>query len=201
MLNYRPSRGSGGPIFNMPTRKFVKRLWLFIGFLVGVHLIDMVIGGTLVEMFGIVPRDVSAIWNIVTSWAVHGSFLHVMLNALFILMFGMYLEHFAKVFWPLTILGAIVSGIVIWAFGTEGSLHVGASGIGFAYMGFLAVLPHWCKGGLAKQMRYSARFLIVVNLFITFLLPGISIAGHLGGLIIGSFLGLYYAKQYAGRTI
>ena len=57
----------------------------------------------------------------------------------------------------------------------------GASGAVFGLMGALAVLLRRLRIPLGQVGG-----LIVVNLVITFLIPGISIAGHIGGLLTGA---------------
>jgi membrane associated rhomboid family serine protease len=56
----------------------------------------------------------------------------------------------------------------------------GASGAVFGLMGALAVLLRRLRIPLGQVGG-----LIAINLAITFLLPGISVAGHLGGLVTG----------------
>ena len=57
----------------------------------------------------------------------------------------------------------------------------GASGAGFGLMGALAVLLRRLRVPMGQVGS-----LIVVNLVITFLIPGISVAGHVGGLLTGA---------------
>ena len=61
------------------------------------------------------------------------------------------------------------------------ALVAGASGAVFGLMGALAVLLRRLRIPLGQVGG-----LIAVNLVITFLLPGISVAGHLGGLVVGA---------------
>ena len=70
----------------------------------------------------------------------------------------------------------------------------GASGAVFGLMGALAVLLRRLRIPLGQVGG-----LILVNLVITFLLPGISVAGHLGGLITGALAtaALVYAPARA----
>ena len=60
-------------------------------------------------------------------------------------------------------------------------MTVGASGGVFGLMGALLILEYVQTGSLAGQ----AMSLIVLNLVITFLIPNISVGGHVGGLAGG----------------
>jgi len=202
MLEYTSGNGKRrAPMFNLPRRKFVRNLWYFIGLLLTVHFVDFSVRPDISGFFGIAPGNTSSLWNIGTAWLVHGDMFHVFMNCFFILIMGMYMENFAKVFWRVTVLTAVGSGAIIWFLGEPGTLHLGASGIGFGYMGFLGIITIWMKGPGAKQIKTNVWVLLFINLVITFAMPGISITGHVGGLIVGAMLGLYYLRQYAGRSI
>ncbi len=72
----------------------------------------------------------------------------------------------------------------------------GASGAIYGLMGALLVT--------FKRLRYDLRqliVLIVLNVVITFSVPGISWQGHLGGLLVGALMGaaMFYPPQHARR--
>ena len=60
---------------------------------------------------------------------------------------------------------------------------VGASGAVFGLMGALVVLQLRAR---QNPWRSGIGSLVVVNLAVTFLVPGISVGGHLGGLLAGA---------------
>ena len=62
-------------------------------------------------------------------------------------------------------------------------------------MGALLVLEYRATGTFAGQ----AMGLIVLNLALTFLIPNISIGGHLGGLV-GGILATFALVQYGGTA-
>ncbi len=71
-----------------------------------------------------------------------------------------------------------------------GAPTVGASGAIFGIMGAALVLEWrriWVFGGQALG-------LVVVNLVITFAIPGISVGGHIGGLIGGGICALAFSS-------
>ena len=63
----------------------------------------------------------------------------------------------------------------------------GASGIGFAFMGFLGVLALLRGGNL---MTSGIGQLLLLNVVITLAVPNIAIGGHVGGLVAGALAGL-----------
>jgi membrane associated rhomboid family serine protease len=76
------------------------------------------------------------------------------------------------------------------------ALVAGASGAVFGLMGALAVLLRRLRIPLGQVGG-----LIVVNLVITFLLPGISVAGHLGGLTVGALATAALVYAPAARRV
>jgi membrane associated rhomboid family serine protease len=66
---------------------------------------------------------------------------------------------------------------------------LGASGAIFGILGAMMVLEWQATGSLAGQ----AAALVAINLVISFLIPGISWGGHVGGLIGGVLIMLAYA--------
>jgi membrane associated rhomboid family serine protease len=69
----------------------------------------------------------------------------------------------------------------VMLFSPSNAIVAGASGAVFGLMGALAVLLRRLRIPLGQVGG-----LIAINLVITFLLPGISVAGHLGGLAVGA---------------
>jgi membrane associated rhomboid family serine protease len=79
--------------------------------------------------------------------------------------------------------------VAVFLFENENSMTAGASGAVFGLMGGLAVV--------LVRMRRSPRpalTIILLNVIISFVVPGISILGHLGGLVFGAAVtaGLVY---------
>ena len=77
------------------------------------------------------------------------------------------------------------------------ALTVGASGAIFGILGSALVLErqrHYVLGG-------SALTIIILNLVITFAVPGISIGGHLGGLVGGALSTLAFSRFGRGHAM
>ena len=122
----------------------------------------------------------------VTGNLLHGSLVHVGLNAFVILLAGRWTEHLAGravmtavILW--TMLGAMVGAVMA----APMLVTVGASGVAFGILGCaLAIDPRSRTpvGGIAW-------LLVIVNLIGTFATPGISVGGHIGGLLFGLVVG------------
>jgi membrane associated rhomboid family serine protease len=122
-------------------------------------------------------------WRLVTAMFLHGSLLHLMFNMLALYWLGTIIEQALGT--PRFLLVYFVSGLA----GSAGALWlssafavtVGASGAIFGMIGALLILEYLSTGSLMGQ----AMMLILVNMALTFAVPGISIGGHVGGLAAG----------------
>lgn len=131
-------------------------------------------------------------WRIVTSGFVHYGLLHLLFNGWFIwVLGGQLLEpgmghvRYAALFLTSLVWGS--AGALVWGvLQDEFTRSGGASGAAYGLLGAALV-------GLAHRRvevwRTELFGLLVVNLLITFALPGISIGGHIGGLIGGALCG------------
>jgi membrane associated rhomboid family serine protease len=76
------------------------------------------------------------------------------------------------------------------------SVTVGASGAIFGLLGAGLILEYQATGSLAGNYLT----LIVINLAISFAVPGISIGGHLGGLVGGTLATLAFSRFGRGHA-
>jgi membrane associated rhomboid family serine protease len=123
-------------------------------------------------------------WRLITSGFIHASIIHLLFNMLMLWWFGTALE---------TLLGrgrylglyfvSLLGGGAGALLATQANqLTVGASGAVFGILGAGVVLER-------RQIMVfggGAISVVVLNLALTFLIPGISIGGHIGGLAAGA---------------
>jgi membrane associated rhomboid family serine protease len=134
-------------------------------------------------------------YRLITSGFLHADLLHVGFNMLLLWLLGKELEpelgslRFAALYFASLLAGAFGALIV-----EPLALTVGASGAVFGLMGALAAILY--SRGI-NPMQAGVGPLIVLNLIIGFLVPGISWGGHIGGLIGGTLIG--FAFEYARR--
>ncbi len=102
-----------------------------------IHAMNALVGGAL-NMFGIIPRSVDALWHIAAAPFLHGSFSHLLLNSVSLVMLGAFtMLRRRSDFLSVSVISAITSGLGAWFIGAPGTIHIGASGVIFGYLGFL----------------------------------------------------------------
>ena len=133
-------------------------------------------------------------WRLVTAMFLHGSLLHLAFNMFALYWLGNIIEQALGT--PRFLLVYFVSGLAgsagaLW-FSSAFDVTVGASGAIFGLIGALLILEYLSTGSLMGQ----ALILILVNLALTFAVPGISIGGHLGGLA-GGIVATFALMRYS----
>ena len=125
-------------------------------------------------------------WRLVTGGFLHGGLLHLVFNMFLLWMLGQQLEHLhGPVRYVGLYLGSLAAGSLGVMLMAPMSLTVGASGAVFGLMA--ATVVHQVHRGV-NPWHTGLGGLVVVNLVFTFGRPGISIGGHLGGLVGGALL-------------
>jgi membrane associated rhomboid family serine protease len=160
-------------------------------FLIGLN------GGNLVNGEGSVQFDLglSAIflrndewYRLVTSGFTHAGILHLALNMWFIWIIGQMLERaIGSLRFTLLYFAALLAGSAGALVADPFALTVGASGAAFGLLGAMAVGMR--QRGMSV-LRSDIGMLLILNLVLTFAIPGIAIGGHIGGLIGGAVCGV-----------
>jgi membrane associated rhomboid family serine protease len=137
-------------------------------------------------------------YRLLTSMFLHYGLLHLLMNMWALWIIGRPLEAALGParFLALYLLSGLGGSVAVYYFAPT-SLAAGASGAVFGLFAALFVV-------LRRLGRDTSAVIpvLVINLFLTFTVPGISIAGHLGGLIVGAAaaVALAYAPQ-RNRTL
>lgn len=115
----------------------------------------------------------------------HFSFLHVFFNMSFLLSMGPMLEQILgrTKFTILYIVSIFISGISVVLF-TSG-LHITAGASGALYGLFAYFVCYMLKYGTDAAHKRNVLSSFGVNILITFMISGISVAGHIGGAVAG----------------
>ena len=130
-------------------------------------------------------------WRIFTSGFLHHGIAHIGFNMLFLWLLGNRMEKDlgASRFFFLYF-GALVGGACGALLMDPNAVTVGASGAVFGLMGG-ALVGKRLFGNLARESGLMG--LLLLNILISFVVPGISIGGHLGGLAGGAIVVLAYS--------
>lgn len=137
-------------------------------------------------------------WRILTVALVHGSIAHLAMNMISLWIVGSIVETGLG---PVRYVGIYVAAVVWGSLGAmvlqPGAPVVGASGGIFGVFAAIMVVQ-LMRGGTVSSDIFGV---LVLNLFITFAIPGISIGGHLGGIVGGAlaaFAALGVDRQVRG---
>jgi membrane associated rhomboid family serine protease len=140
----------------------------------------------LTHSYGIVPRDVSSLPNILFAPLLHFSWTHIEGNSGPLFIFG-FLAAYRGIgkFAAVTAIVVLTSGSAAWFFETTNSVGAGASGVVFGYFGYIMVRGLFDRHvidlllGAVMALCFAYQFAV--------LLPhqGIGWQAHVGGLVGG----------------
>ncbi len=179
-------------------KNFITTLWI-TGIIWIVFILNYIFFFVDFNQFGIRPRTVNGLLGIIFSPFLHLNWTHLISNTipLFILIF-IILQFYNKLFVPVSIFSIFAGGFAVWLFGRTGTNHIGASGVIFAYIGFLLF-----NGIFRKSFKAILIAVIIIILYGGALLRGIipgqqgvSWEGHLFGAAAGALAAWIYRKKY-----
>ncbi len=134
-------------------------------------------------------------WRLITGGFLHAGLLHLAFNMLVVWQLGQLLEPaLGRVRFAALYLAALLAGSAGALLMEPRAFTVGASGAAFGLFGAAVV-------GLRQRgvdvWRTGLGPLLVINLAFTFLIPGIAVGGHLGGLAAGAIVGGIMLRPHA----
>lgn len=168
--------------------------WVVLG-------VNALLGGAL-SVYGVIPRSVDGLRGIFFAPFLHGNLAHLSANSLSFLVLGwLVLAGGRWTFARVTLAATLSSGLTSWLLGAPGSVHIGASGVIFGYLGYLMT-----AGIFARRITT-----VLVSLGVTAtwgamvwgVLPGqmgVSWQGHLGGFIGGVLAARWVHARAASRA-
>ena len=119
----------------------------------------------------------------------HAALNHIVANSIPFLALGwMVMLRDERRFIPVTLAGMFGSGVTAWLLGAPGSVHIGASGVIFGYLGFL-MLTGWYTRSFVSILLSVIVTLAWGSLVLGMMpgQPGISWPAHIGGFLGGVF--------------
>ena len=126
-------------------------------------------------------------YRLLTGAFIHADLFHLLFNCYALYVIGSQVENYlGKVKYTIIyLLSAISSSLLSMLFAGSNYYSVGASGAIFGLMGALLYFGYYYRVYLGNVLKSQIIPLIVLNLIIGFVSPGIDNYGHIGGLIGG----------------
>ena len=126
-------------------------------------------------------------YRLLTSGFLHFGIVHIGLNMFFLWVLGPMLEPaLGRVRFILLYIAALLGGSLGVILLDKGGISAGASGAVFGLLA-AAAIGQWRRG--INPLTTGIGATLLMNLVITFAIPGISIGGHIGGIVAGSICG------------
>jgi membrane associated rhomboid family serine protease len=157
-----------------------------LGVFWAVFALNSVLGGALLRL-GVIPRTTVGLRGILFAPFLHASLSHVVANSIpFVVLGWMVMLRDERHFIPVTLAGMVGSGLMAWLLGAPGTVHIGASGVIFGYLGFL-MLTGWYTRSFVSILLSVVVTLVWGSLVLGMLpgAPGISWQAHIGGFVGG----------------
>ena len=154
-----------------------------------IFVLNSLLGGSLLRL-GVIPRTAAGLRGILVAPFLHGSLNHIVANSFpFVVLGWMVMLRDEKHFIPVTLAGMVGSGLTAWLLGAPGTVHIGASGLIFGYLGFL-MLTGWYTRSFGSILLSAIVTLVWGSLVFGMMpgAPGISWQAHVGGFLGGVFV-------------
>lgn len=154
----------------------------------GIEAIDaFVLGGSL-DRLGVEPREMSGLLGIFAAPFLHGDWGHIASNTVGIIVLGgLTMLVGRREFVWVSVVGMLVGGLGTWIFGRP-AIHIGASGVVFAYFGYLLLRGWYDRRVGSIALATGVAFFhgtMIFGMIPGFTPPAISWEGHLFGFIGG----------------
>lgn len=125
-------------------------------------------------------------YRLVTCMFLHVGILHLLCNMYSLYIVGNSIENlFGKYKYLIIYFVSGICGSILSLAFSHNTILAGASGAIFGLLGALLYFGYYYRAYLGNAMRSSIIQVILINLIIGFMVPGISNAAHIGGLVGG----------------
>lgn len=169
----------------------------FIALIWTLEFVDLLFLGGALNAYGIIPRRIIGLRGILFAPFLHGGLAHLAANTIpFLTLSWLIMLRETRDWFVVTAVTMLISGLGTWLIAPANTIHIGASGLVFGYLGFLLL-----RGYLERSVTAILFSLIVGSLYgglIWGVLPlqyGISWQGHLFGFIGGGLAARLLARR------
>ena len=142
-------------------------------------------------------------YRLFTAMFLHANIYHLIFNMYALYVMGPQVERYygkAKYLF-IYVLGGLMGSIFSCVFMDEYSYGIGASGAIFALFGSVAYFTYYYRATLQGLLRSQVVPVIMVNLVLGFLMPGIDVYAHIGGLIGGVLISMWIGIGDKNRKV
>lgn len=142
---------------------------------------------------GLQPRSWEGLFGILYMPFLHLDWAHLWGNSLVYIVFATFILAFNPGdFLVVTIAITLMSGLGVWLFARPNTIHVGASGVIFGYMGFCVALAYVVKNPVTAIIFIATIFFYSNRIWLLFpIYKRMSWEGHLFGFASGIITALY----------
>ena len=162
-----------------------------------IELIDFLLPGITLDDYGVQPRTESGLWGILFMPFLHGGFQHVLNNSIGMLFLGgAVILRSVRDYIVVFLMAMVVGGLGVWLIAPSNSVHIGASGVVYGYLGYLLTTGWFERKPLAIVGSILAA--VLWGGLLPGVLPGqegVSWQGHLFGCLGGVMAASYLAKR------
>lgn len=148
-------------------------------------------------MYGLAVKAFpNQMWRLVTPIFVHIGWGHFFVNALTLYFVGQMAEEIwgSHRFLLLYVFSGVMgNAFTMWL--TPETVAAGASTSLFGLFAAIMVLGTFGNNQALRDLGKSYQTLIVVNLLLNLLMPNVSMAGHIGGVVVGALIGLGFSNN------
>lgn len=158
-------------------------------------LLGMVGGRALVSGFGLIPRRLDGLDGILFSPLLHGGWGHLIGNTTALLVLSPVAAVVSRRPLRLMLWTWLGSGLINWLIGTPG-VHIGASGIVYAFTAFLLVYGIVARRWIAVVVSLLVSLPLLGGTLLG-MIPqaGLSWTGHIAGFLAGLMLALLWGRK------
>jgi len=144
-------------------------------------------------------------WRLVSSMFLHIGIMHLFMNSMWLILAGIRAELFFGhlKFLIIYFVGGIVGSFAMMITADPNTITIGAgaSGAIFGLMGSMLAYMLITKRNIENFSFQSLGTMVLINVVFGFMIPGISNAAHIGGMIGGFIVGVLFTKFGKGARL
>ena len=113
-------------------------LFWFVALIWALELVDLLVLRGALDRLGIHPRDLDRWWGILAAPFLHGGLPHLIANTVPLVVLGwLVMLRGLNTFLSVSALAVVLGGLGVWLFADPRTVHIGASGLIFGFLGYL----------------------------------------------------------------